>query len=152
MVVVLALGGGALAFAGPGGFVFSAPPGWVDISRDAPTAQRKKAPPAMLAVADGHAFYAADLDGGGDGFMENMNAFVQTGLRPPVVTLAEMDEIETVTRAELFNQGFRIARPRRSWCSWAASRLAGWWLTRVPRRGRSACFNMQFRATGRTRC
>ena len=36
----------------------------------------------MLAVADDHAFYAADLDGGGDGFMENVNAVVQDGLPP----------------------------------------------------------------------
>ena len=54
MSLGLLLGAVAAAGAetGAGGFTFSPPPGWIDISRGAPEAQRQKAPPALLAQAD----------------------------------------------------------------------------------------------------
>src|SRR5687767_8677696 len=81
--------------AGTGGFTFSPPPGWIDISRGAPEAQRQKAPPALLAQADnpGMAFVAFDPASADDGFVENMNAVVETGKRPPLMTPAGLDEL-----------------------------------------------------------
>lgn len=86
----------AAAEPGAGGFTFSPPPGWIDISRGAPEAQRQKAPPAMLKQADSGqmAFVAYEPGSGDDGFVENMNAVVQTGQRPPRVTREVLAEVE----------------------------------------------------------
>jgi hypothetical protein len=103
---VLLLGSGAVAAAAvPGGFVFSAPPGWVDVSPDAPAAERQKAPEQLVAIAGNYAFYAADLGSGHDGFMENMNAVVQTDIRPPLATPAMLAAIETQVQDQFSKQG-----------------------------------------------
>jgi hypothetical protein len=83
------------AGAAPGGFTFTAPPGWTDISRGTPEAQRRNAPPDLLTQADNPAvaFAAADLAHRDGGFVDNMNAIVQRGAKPPVPTpdgIAEM--------------------------------------------------------------
>jgi hypothetical protein len=79
---------GASSAAHAGGFTFTAPPGWVDISRGTPEAQRQKAPADLLAKADNKAvaFVAVDLAHADHGFAENMVAIVQTGASPPVPT------------------------------------------------------------------
>jgi len=68
------------AGAGTGGFTFTPPVGWIDISRGAPEAQRAKAPPALRAQADNPTmtFMAIDAADWEDGFIENMNAVVET--------------------------------------------------------------------------
>jgi hypothetical protein len=95
LIAVALLARGAAAHAAPGGFTFTPPPGWVDISRGTPEAERQKAPPDLLAKANNPAvaFVAVDLAYADDGFAENMTAIVQTGARPPIPTpqgLAEM--------------------------------------------------------------
>jgi hypothetical protein len=95
LIAVVLLAAGTAANAGSGGFTFTPPPGWVDVSRGTPAAERQKAPPDLLAKADNSAvaFLAVDLAHADDGFAENMTAIVQTGARPPVPTaeaLAEM--------------------------------------------------------------
>lgn len=88
VVVALSLGARAGAFAGPGGFTFTPPPGWIDISRGVPEEQRRRAPPSLLAQMDGQnvSYAAIDSENWDDGFIENMNAVVSTGKRPPPVT------------------------------------------------------------------
>lgn len=88
-----------------GGFTFQTPPGWVDLSPDAPEAERNKAPAALLeqVKSSGHAFFAADLAHADDGFMENVNAIVQPGSSP--VTAALLDDVELRMRAEIGKQG-----------------------------------------------
>jgi len=95
------------AESGTGGFTFSPPPGWIDISRGAPEAQRQKAPPALLAQADNPsmAFVAYDPTSGDDGFLENMNAVVETGKRPPLMTQAGLAELVKMLEGELGKQG-----------------------------------------------
>jgi hypothetical protein len=109
VVVGLLLGASATAGAapGPGGFTFSPPPGWIDISRGAPEAQRQKAPPGLLAQADNPAmsFVAYEPGSEDDNFIENMNAVVETGKRPPLMTPAGIAELEKVLEAELGKQG-----------------------------------------------
>jgi hypothetical protein len=98
----------AAAEPGAGGFTFSPPPGWIDISRGAPEAQRQKAPPALLAQADnpGMAFVAFEpASGDDDGFVENMNAVVETGKRPPLATREGLVELEKMLETELGKQG-----------------------------------------------
>ena len=107
--VALGLGLAARAVAGdgtaPGGFTFSPPPGWVDVSRGAPEAQRQKAPPALLAQADKLAFVAFEPGSEGDGFVENMNAVVQTGKRAPLPTAEGLGEVQTGLTAQFKQQG-----------------------------------------------
>ena len=92
--LALLLAGGD-AGAAPGGFTFTAPPGWTDISRGTPEAQRRSAPPELLTQADNPAvaYAAADSAHRDEGFIDNMNAIVQRGAQPPVPTpegIAEM--------------------------------------------------------------
>lgn len=105
--LLLAAGGAAGAETGAGGFTFSPPPGWIDISRGAPEAQRQQAPPALVAQADnpGMAFVAFDPASGDDGFVENMNAVVETGKRPPLATPEGLVELEKMLETELGKQG-----------------------------------------------
>jgi hypothetical protein len=109
VVVWLLLGASAVAGAapGPGGFTFSPPPGWIDISRGAPEAQRQNAPPGLLAQADNPSmsFVAYEPGSEEDGFIENMNAVVETGKRPPLMTPAGLVELEKVLESELGKQG-----------------------------------------------
>jgi hypothetical protein len=108
-IVGLLIGAGAVAHAGPGGFTFTPPPGWIDVSRGAPEAQRQKAPPALLAQADNPAipFFAIEPDSDGDGFIENMNAVVETGKRALLATPAALAEMEKGLLAELAKQGLK---------------------------------------------
>src|SRR5688500_15961657 len=105
LLAAVVLVGGSLAWASEGGFGFSVPPGWVNLSSDAPESEHKKAPPAMLeqVKAGRHAFFAADLAHGDDGFLENVNAVVQPG--SSAVTQSVLDEFEPAMQAELKKQG-----------------------------------------------
>jgi hypothetical protein len=103
--LLLVAGGIAVAEPGSGGFVFSPPPGWIDISRGAPEALRQKAPPALLAQADNMAFVAYEPDSDADGFVENMNAVVQTGKNPPAATPELLVELTQALEKELAPQG-----------------------------------------------
>jgi hypothetical protein len=105
VVLGLGLGAYAVASAAPGGFTFSPPPGWLDVSRGAPEAQRQKAPPALLAQADKLAFVAFEPQSEADGFIENMNAVVQTGKRAPLPTAEALGEVESGLRAQFKLQG-----------------------------------------------
>jgi hypothetical protein len=106
VTVALMLGASAVAHAGPGGFTFTPPPGWIDVSRGAPEAQRQKVPAALLARADnpGMAFYAVGPSAG-DGFFENMNAIVETGKRAPLATPEGLAEMEKGLQAEFAKKG-----------------------------------------------
>lgn len=53
LAVMVLVGGAGVATAAPGGFVFTPPPGWVDMSPDAPEANRQKASPEMRAGGPG---------------------------------------------------------------------------------------------------
>jgi len=109
LVVIVGLLGGAaaVAHAGPGGFTFTPPPGWIDVSRGAPEAQRQRAPGALQAQANNPdiAFFAVEPDAGDDGFVENMNAVVQTGKPALLATPAGLAEMEKTLQAELAKQG-----------------------------------------------
>jgi hypothetical protein len=109
VIVGLVLGAGAVAHAGPGGFTFTPPPGWIDVSRGAPEAQRQKAPAALLAQADNPAiaYFAVEPEVGGDGFYENMNAVVETGKRALLATPQGLAEMEKGLQAELAKQGLK---------------------------------------------
>lgn len=98
---------GANASAGPGGFTFTPPTGWVDISRGAPDAQRAKAPPALRAQSDnpGIAFLAMDPEHWDDGFVENMNVVVQTGKPAFAATPATLGEVVKAIEAEATKSG-----------------------------------------------
>ena len=100
LVVMVLVGGTGVTTAAPGGFVFTPPPGWVDVSVGAPQADRDKAPPQILAVADSHAFVAVALDSADDGFMEHVNASVQTGMKPAVMTMEVLAELEAGANKE----------------------------------------------------
>lgn len=104
--VALLLAGGT-AQAGPGGFTFAAPPGWIDLSRGAPEAQRRQAPRELLAQAESPAvaYVAADLAHGDDGFVENMNAIVQRGARPTLPTQDAIAEMVKGMQAQATQQG-----------------------------------------------
>jgi len=93
--LLLGVAWNATAAPGVGGFTFSVPQGWTDISRDAPEAQRRSAPPALLQQADSGqmAFVAYDPSSMDDGFVENVNAVVTTGKRPPRVTTQGLTEL-----------------------------------------------------------
>ena len=103
----LAAGGIAVAEPDNGGFTFSPPAGWIDISRGAPEAQRQKASPALLAMADNPRmpFVAFEPDSDADGFVENVNAVVQTGKRPPLATPAMLAELVKAVEGQLAAQG-----------------------------------------------
>jgi hypothetical protein len=90
------------ASAGPGGFTFTPPTGWVDISRGAPEAQRQKAPPALRAQADNPTitYLAMDPEHWDDGFVENMNVVVQTGKRALPATREVLAEVVKAAEAE----------------------------------------------------
>jgi hypothetical protein len=62
-------------------FQFAVPPGWTNVSPNLPPSELAKAPPAIVEqVKQGHfAFFAAELDGADDGFMENVNVIVDPG-------------------------------------------------------------------------
>jgi hypothetical protein len=111
------IGGGLLAAllvsggdagAGTGGFTFTPPAGWIDISRGAPEAQRAKAPPALRAQADNPtmAFMAMDAADWDDGFIENMNAVVQTGKRALPSTPEVLAEVVKGIEQEAGKGGF----------------------------------------------
>jgi hypothetical protein len=116
MVLGLWLGTSAVAGAGaaPGGFTFSVPPGWLDVSRGAPEPQRQKAPRALIAQADNPnmAFVAFEPDSEGDGFVENMNAVVQTGKRAPLPTAEGLAELERGLAAQFGLQGMTYLSQR----------------------------------------
>lgn len=108
MVVGLLLVAGANARAGAGGFTFTPPPGWIDVSRGAPEAQRAKAPAALRAQADNPSFtfVAVDPEHWDDGFIENMNAVVQTGRRALPSTPEVLAGIAKAAAAEAAKSGF----------------------------------------------
>jgi hypothetical protein len=97
----------ANASAGPGGFTFTPPPGWVDVSRGAPEAQRRKAPPALRAQADNPiiTFLAMDPEHWDDGFIENMNVVVQTGKNALPSTPEVLAEVAKAAAAEAAKAG-----------------------------------------------
>ena len=97
----------AAAEPGPGGFTFSLPPGWIDISRGVPEAQRRNAPPILLQQADSGqmAFVAYEPNSADDGFIENMNAVVQTGQRPPRMTNETLAEMQKALEAVVAKNG-----------------------------------------------
>jgi hypothetical protein len=101
----LCLGAEAGAATPPGGFTFTPPAGWLDVSRGAPEAERQKAPPALLAQAEKLAFVAFEPGSEADGFVENMNAVVQTGKRAPLPTAEGLAEVERGLAAEFKLQG-----------------------------------------------
>ena len=106
IAVALLSVGGAAAQADAGGFTFTPPPGWIDVSRGAPEAQRQKAPAELRAQADNPAiaYLAVDLAHADDGFAENMNAVVQTGARPPVPTREGLAEMVKTVQAQAAQQ------------------------------------------------
>ena len=97
----------ANASAGPGGFTFTPPAGWVDISRGAPEAQRAKATPALRAQADNPVitFMAMDPEHWDDGFVENMNVVVQTGKRALPSTPEVLAEVAKAAEAQAAKAG-----------------------------------------------
>jgi len=105
---LLVLAGGS-ASAGPGGFTFTPPTGWVDVSRGAPETQRKKAPPALRAQADNPAitYLALDPEQWDDGFVENMNVVVQTGKRALPATQEVLAEVAKAAEAEATKAGLK---------------------------------------------
>jgi hypothetical protein len=106
-IVGLLLGTAAVAHAGSGGFTFTPPPGWIDVSRGAPEAQRQKAPAAVRAQADNPAiaFFAIEPDGGGGPSFAKMNAFVEVGKRTLLATPAGLAETEKGLQAEFAKKG-----------------------------------------------
>jgi hypothetical protein len=109
LAIGLLLLAGADASAGPGGFTFTPPPGWVDVSRGAPEAQRAKAPPALRAQADNPAitFLAMDPAHWEDGFVENMNVVVETGKRALAATPEVLSEVAKAAEAEAAKAGLK---------------------------------------------
>ena len=107
MVIGLLLVASASARAGAGGFTFTPPAGWVDISRGVPEAQRAKATPALLAQADnpGITFVAMDPEHWDDGFIENMNVVVQTGKRALPSTPEVLGEVAKAAEAQATKAG-----------------------------------------------
>jgi hypothetical protein len=103
----LLLAGPAAAGDVPGGFTFTPPPGWIDISRGAPEAQRRLAPPALLAQADdpAMAFFAIAPDRYNDGSVDYMRAVVRPDVLPPVVTAATLTELAAGIEDEFSRQG-----------------------------------------------
>ena len=104
-LIGMLLGPAAVAAAGPGGFVFTPPPGWTDVSKDAPEADRQKAPTPIRSIAGNYAFYAVNLASGDDGFMENMNAVVREKVRPLLATPAMLAELEKQLQEHFSKQG-----------------------------------------------
>ena len=82
-------------------FTFKVPPGWTDLSPNAPAANFAKIEPVLAAQfrQATYTFFAADLDGRGDGFMENVNATVYP--KPHAINLAELKEIGEQIDAEV---------------------------------------------------
>lgn len=107
LTIGLLLLGSANASAGPGGFTFTPPAGWVDISRGAPEAQRAKATPALRAQADNPVitFMAMDPEHWDDGFVENMNVVVQTGKRALPSTPEVLAEVAKAAEAQAAKAG-----------------------------------------------
>jgi hypothetical protein len=107
-VALLLLLAARTAGAGSGGFTFTPPPGWIDISRGAPEAQRKKAPAGLLAQADNPAidYMAIDPANWDDGFVENMNAVVLTGKRALFPTIEGLTEMAKGIAEEAKKNGF----------------------------------------------
>lgn len=105
-----ALLGVPLVQAAPGGFTFATPPGWLNISPDAPESERQNVHPESLRVAQSgqYAFYAVENGNGG----ANINAIVQTGKQPPRITLAVLDGLEkgALAGAQGLGMTFRIIR------------------------------------------
>jgi hypothetical protein len=94
---------------GTGGFTFTPPPGWIDISRGAPEEQRKKGPPGLRAQADNPAidYAAVDPANWDDGFVENMNAVVLTGKHALLPTLDGLSEMSKGIAEEAAKNGFK---------------------------------------------
>src|SRR5262252_2228306 len=86
------------------GFKFVVPQGWTDLSPGAPADNWKGVPPelAQQVRAGSFAFYAADVAGAGDGFMENVNATVLPGRAK--VTPQVLDQIAADLGAEVSRQ------------------------------------------------
>jgi hypothetical protein len=105
--LTLGVASSAAAEPGTGGFTFSPPPGWIDVSRGAPEAQRKNAPPTILKQADSGqmAFVAYEPNSADDGFIENVNAVVDSGKRPPRVTREGLAELEKALEAGIAQSG-----------------------------------------------
>jgi len=93
--------------AGPGGFTFAVPAGWWNLSADAPAANRDHVPTVFQEQARSgrYAFLAIDLDHGGDGFMENVNAVVRSPTLPVPVTARFLDYLVLTIRAEMGRRG-----------------------------------------------
>jgi hypothetical protein len=85
-------------------FKFAVPPGWTDLSPGAPADNWKGVPPelAQQVRAGSFAFYAADVAGSNDGFMENVNATVLPGRAK--VTMQVLDQIAADLGAEVSRQ------------------------------------------------
>jgi hypothetical protein len=62
-------------------FQFSVPPGWTKLAPDVPPSELAKVPPVLVEQAKGgrFAFFAADLAGPDDGFIENVNVLIDPG-------------------------------------------------------------------------
>jgi hypothetical protein len=92
--VAIIVGAGSLAWADSGGFTFSTPPRWLNVSPGAAAADRVRIPAAMREQVDSgkFAFYAADVDHGDDGFIASVNAIVTTE-SPPAMSAAGLDEL-----------------------------------------------------------
>lgn len=105
VVFFAALLGGGDAHAAVTGFQFKVPDGWVDLSPNAPPANFARLPPEMSQQlrAQTLAFYAADLDHGGGGYLVNVNAAV----RPGAIAVDEhtVDELAASIERDLKKQG-----------------------------------------------
>jgi hypothetical protein len=113
-VIALLLAARAAVGAGPGGFTFTPPPGWVDVSRGAPEAQRAQAPPALRAQADDpmYSYVAMDPTRVGSDFVDNMNVVVRTGARPPLYTPESLAEVVKGMEDETKKHGFSVHATR----------------------------------------
>jgi hypothetical protein len=97
----------AWAVAGPGGFEFSTPEGWLNLSPGVDEAARRTVPPTLLALVDNgqFAFFASAPRPWDGGFVENVNAIVRTGARPPKASLGMLDEVSNGVRDQVSSQG-----------------------------------------------
>jgi hypothetical protein len=84
-----------------GRFVFSTPPGWLNLSPDAPETDRRRAPAELLAqVSSGQfAFFAVDLETGA-----KLYAIVKT-IKPPRMTASSLDKLEKIVERAINAQG-----------------------------------------------
>jgi hypothetical protein len=80
---------------------FAVPPGWVDLSPGAPEANWQGIPPQLRQMVQkgNAAFYAADVAGGSDGFMENVNVILKRS--PGPITESTLDELSATMAKEM---------------------------------------------------